>query len=80
MEQLEAILEETTAALATFDLDELLVLLQRAEALQEAGCCALSDPVIAKHQLLGAMLLSTESNLNLLSRLHHRETENSWER
>jgi hypothetical protein len=80
MQELDAILEETTAALATFDLDALLELLQRAEVLRHAGCKAVSRPVVAKHQVLSAMLRSTESNLKLIERLHRREAERTWER
>ncbi len=58
-EQLGAILDETTVALARFDLDGLLELLQRAEALRIADCEAVTGGagrVTAKHKLLGAML------------------------
>ena len=79
-DQLDAILDETTAALATFDLDGLQGLLRRAEALHDAGCEAVSSSLVAKHQLLGMMLRSTESNLNLLRRLHGRDMGQTWER
>ncbi len=79
-EQLGALLDETTAALATFDLDSLQGLLQRAEALRDAGYEAVTSSLVAKHQLLGTMLRSTESNLNLLRRLHGGDMRHTWER
>jgi hypothetical protein len=87
-EQLGAILEEATAALTTFDLDSLLALLEKAEALRVASCEAVSarpKSLVTKRELLGAMLRSTESNLNLLRRLHDHDAgwaatpEKTWE-
>ncbi len=80
MQELDAILEETAAALATFDLDGLQQLLQRAEALRDAGCVAVSGPVAARHKRLNEMLCLTESNLGLLERLRSRGAGHPWER
>jgi phosphosulfolactate phosphohydrolase-like enzyme len=73
--ELGAILDETVKALSTFDVDGLLLLVDRANAVcSEDFSCAelLAEAVARKRQVLAATLASTELNIRVLRRLGSR--------
>lgn len=80
---LAGVLDETIAALAALDQDALLTLEERAAALAESRLVAddaTIDLIRAKRRVLEQLLGHSESNLNMLSRLHERYARDAWER
>ncbi len=75
------VLDETIQALTVADAKRLEALRVQAEALpklQVASGGDQFDQLLAKKQMLEIILRNCESNINVLSRLHQRNTRDQW--
>ena len=75
------ILDETIHALTHLDLDTLQILEKRISGLAAYGTSFRRndiDLIQEKQRLLGVLLHNCERNLNILTRLHGRNTRDQW--
>jgi hypothetical protein len=75
------VLDEAIQALTVLDLDKLERLEERVASLVASNDVCRSDglnTILAKKRLLAMILQNCRSNLNVLNRLHGRNTRDQW--
>jgi hypothetical protein len=79
-QQLCRLLDDTTAALAAFDLESLHTLIEQAEALQLTRPRVTKGNSVAatKQRILAATITATASNIRVLQRLRSGESARQW--
>ncbi len=80
-QEVSDVLDETIQAFTQLDLHSLQALERRISILTESGISSRGDSlnlILAKQHLLQLLLQSCEANLDILNRLHGRNTREQW--
>ena len=81
LQSVAGILDETIESLSVLDHERLLSLEQRILSLAKSGGIDnLPSSLLERHHVLHRMLLETQSNLAILTRLHNGDGRDVWER